>query len=189
MKNKILILAMLLFSICSFAQNKIEYGFKAGINFSGFHTYDSAQTNSIGLNLGIMAELPLNDIFSLHGELLYNKRGGTKLYSYPTLGIINKLDYIDIPIQGKLYFSKKISIDFGGQIGFLIGENNYSENGTELPELNTKSVDFSANLGFSYKLESNFIVQARYNLGLTSVIKQEKFKNSMISISLGYFLN
>lgn len=185
------ILLLMLSSMIT-AQNELSLGIKGGLNFSGFHTGQSAGTNIFGINIGGMAEYELSDSFSIQAELLYNSRGGKVLGDGTNpndLGFDAKLSYLDIPIQGKFYFIENLSFDFGTQFGFLINEKAELNSGEEVELYGTKSFDLSINGGFSYKFENNLIIQTRYNFGLIEIFENERYKNSMISLSLGYYFD
>ena len=170
-----------------FAQNEFNFGIKGGVNGTGFHVVKSAGTDRIGINVGGMAEYQLNDSFSLQSELLYNSKGG-KLAAYD-LFLNAYLDYLDVPLQVKYYFIKKMSFDFGTQFGILINSKAELYSGEKVELIGVKDFDFSINGGFSYKFENNLIIQSRYNFGLSEIFENERFKTSMISLSLGYYFN
>ena len=52
----------------------------------------------------------------------------------------------------------------------------------------TKSIDFGANFGIGYKLDSGINFGFRYNLGLmsTSEDDSEDLKNNVLQLSVGY---
>lgn len=196
--QKITLVLFVLISTNLIAQNDIRFGVKSGVNLTGFHTGKSADTDNVLFNIGGLAELDLTNSFSLQIELLYNKKGGLVLVRNVPVSqfytIDTKLDYIDIPIQGKFEFIKNLSFDFGPQIGFLIisqGEivNSQNDNGKKVELTNTNTIDFALNGGFSYKFDENFFLQARYSYGLTEIFNNKKYKNSVISLSLGYLFN
>ncbi|WP_282030844.1 porin family protein [Winogradskyella eximia] len=200
--KKLTLVIITLFGMNAFAQKNIDFGAKVGVNFAGFRSGESTFTSRIGFNIGAMSELKISDLISIQGEIVYNRRGGNFSVSqnlpYPNNHLkthyVTTLDYIDIPIQGKIYFLKKLSVDFGPQIGFLMNDKveiddgiSNDQNGPEVEFDNIQSIDFALTGGFSYKFESNLIIQTRYNFGLTKVFKDSKYKNSMISLSLGYY--
>ncbi|MFD2432209.1 outer membrane beta-barrel protein [Mesonia maritima] len=60
------------------------------------------------------------------------------------------LDYIDIPVQAKIYFLKNVSLDLGAQVGFLLNTkgkitNSQNNNGEEVEFKLTNTVDFGLN--------------------------------------------
>lgn len=173
------------------AQNQLEFGVKAGGNFTGFHTGSSTFSSEFGINLGGIAEYSLSDRFSIQAELLFNQKAGTftvRDNSNLVLGnVVSKLGYIDIPILAKVYISEKFSFEVGPQIGFNISEKT-EFNGSEVEsELNT--LDTALVGGFGYQFEQGLFIQARYGYGLSEVFENERYKNSVISLSLGYKFN
>lgn len=191
--KKLCLVLLVLISTNLLAQNEIKFGAKAGVNLTGFHTGQSANTYNVLFNIGGLAELQLSNMFSLHVEALYNKKGG--LYHVMTpqfFSIDTKLDYIDIPIQAQFEFIKNLSIDFGPQIGFLInskGEvvNSRNNNRQEVEFNNMNKIDLALNGGLTFRFNENLFLQARYSYGLTEIFDNEQYKNSVTSLSLGYF--
>lgn len=69
------------------------------------------------------------------------------------------------------------------------------EENVELTEKETESefseddcvFDFALNGGLSFKFNDDLFLQARYSYGLTEIFENERYKNSVVSLSLGYF--
>lgn len=108
------------------------------------------------------------------------------------------LTYLNIPILANLYIVKGLAIKAGVQPGFLLSAKSkgeelvdgqwykFDESGTE----DMEKFDFSIPVGLSYEF-SNFIIDARYNIGLTNVSKTAKaldtsIKNSVFMLTVGY---
>ncbi len=99
------------------------------------------------------------------------------------------LTYINIPIMANYYVAPGLAIKAGIQPGFLVSqklkvktsvgdvENSDSEG--------YKKFDLSIPLGLSYEI-SDFVIDARYNLGVTKVFDNSKCKNSVIMLTVGY---
>lgn len=196
--KKIMIVMFMCFGITIYAQDNLSFGVKGGVNLAGFRSGQSTFTSRVAPSFGGMVEWKFSKILTIQGELLYNSRGGNyevEVFDSFYLGtLITKLGYLDIPIQGKLYFLKKMSFDFGPQIGFLLSKkgeidtgagNEQDRQGVDLDDVNT--MDFSLAAGFSYKFKSNILIQTRYNFGLSKVFDDKKYKTSLISLSLGYY--
>ncbi len=186
-------LTVLLLMICGItkAQSELEFGVKGGANFTGFHTGSSTFSSEFGINLGGIAEYSISDKFSLQAELLFNQKAGTftvKDNSNIVLGNVeSKLGYIDIPILAKIYLGDKFSFEVGPQIGFNVSEKtefNGSEVDTEIKTLDTAIVG-----GFGFQFDKGLFIQARYAYGLSEIFENERYKNSVISLSLGYKFN
>ena len=116
------------------------------------------------------------DNFGLTAGLLYTQQGakadGTK----------NNLEYINVPVLANVYVAPGLALKAGVQVGFL---TKAKAEGLDFKELCNKT-DFSIPVGLSYEF-SDFVIDARYNLGLTNVGKNVgKNKNSVIMLTLGY---
>lgn len=103
---------------------------------------------------------------------------------------------LNIPILANYYIIPGLAIKAGIQPSFLLGqkvkgteiisglEEKFEETSTDGSEKFTLDIP----LGLSYEF-SNFVIDARYNLGITKVAKHnadKKPKNSVIMLTLGY---
>lgn len=110
------------------------------------------------------------------------------------------MTYLNIPIMANYYVAPGLAIKAGIQPGFLLKNKltaTYRSGGVEVDFERSSTdgmakVDFSIPLGISYEI-SDFVIDARYNLGLTSIYKKEtsdflgvKPKNSVIMLTVGY---
>ena len=96
-----------------------------------------------------------------------------------------KLEYINVPVLANYYVAPGFAIKAGVQAGFM---TKAKSDGADLKELYNK-VDFSIPVGISYEF-SDFVIDARYNFGLSKIGKKEytdtSNKNSVIMLTLGY---
>ena len=182
----LLLLITLLSLSKSFSQNKTSFGIKAGVNFTGFHTGTSTYTGEFGLNAGLILEHRISDLLSVQPELIFNEKAGDYTISGNDMVIIatSKVKYIDVPIMAKINILENLNLQLGPQIGFLLSEKtNYDSNEIEIePEF----LDFAINGGLGYQTQSNIFVQARYSYGLKEIFENRNYKNSVISLSIGY---
>lgn len=103
------------------------------------------------------------------------------------------LTYLNIPILANYYIVPGLAIKAGIQPGFLLSQKSkysWKSGTTWIDEENTstsgmKKVDISIPLGLSYEI-SDFVIDARYNLGLTKVADESDSKNSVIMLTVGY---
>ena len=104
------------------------------------------------------------------------------------------LTYLNVPIMANVYVLPGLALKAGVQPGFLLtskAKASQNINGSWQKREDTSKdglnkVDFSIPMGISYEF-SNFIIDARYNLGLTKVIKDGiGSKNSVIMLTVGY---
>lgn len=175
--KKILLLAV--FTVLGFANvnaQEIKFGAKAGLNFS---TVNGSNTNNIdyvtSYHVGVVSEIPISDKFSFQPEIMYSRQG----YSFNNDVVAMK--YLNIPLMGKYYIAKGLSLEAGPQIGFLLSAKN---EGVKVTNSFT-TFDFGANFGVGYKLENGLNFGARYNLGITKVDTDNR--NGVFQVSVGYF--
>ncbi|QLC65932.1 PorT family protein [Flavobacterium sp. LPB0248] len=175
--KKILLLAV--FTVLGFANvnaQEIKFGAKAGLNFS---TVNGSNTNNIdyvtSYHVGVVSEIPICDKFSFQPEIMYSRQG----YSFNNDVIA--MNYLNIPLMGKYYVTKGLSLEAGPQIGFLLSAKN---EGVKVTNSFT-TFDFGANFGVGYKLENGLNFGVRYNLGITKVDTDNR--NGVFQASVGYF--
>lgn len=196
MKKSVLVIALMLMSTTFIsAQEYVYFGIKGGVNFSsfngdGFESFDDPEGRT-AFHLGLLAEIPVGERFSIQPEVLYSAQG----YDIASLEDANdieyQLDYINVPVLAKFYVFNRFSIEAGPQIGFLVQEeidSNPGEDGgdVDLNDDQFKTVDFGVGLGASYKI-SNFFISGRYNIGLSDIYDMEGVdaKNSVIQAGVG----
>ena len=95
-----------------------------------------------------------------------------------------KLDYLNIPLLFNYYVAPGFALKAGVQFGFLTSAKSGSYDIKDA----CKKTDFSIPLGLSYEI-SDFVIDARYNLGLSNIAKNsgsKKAKNSVIMLTVGY---
>ena len=113
----------------------------------------------------------------------------------PRILPLKKLTYLNFPILANYYVAPGLAIKAGVQPGFMLGAKqkaklleggtwyDFDESGTD----GMKKFDLSIPLGLSYEFD-DFVIDARYNLGLTNVndLGSAKVKNSVIMLTVGY---
>ncbi len=103
------------------------------------------------------------------------------------------LTYLNIPILANYYIVPGLAIKAGIQPGFMLSHKTKwtdTDTGVDMDITSKdglKKFDFSIPLGLSYEI-SDFVIDARYNLGLTKISKSDinKSKNSVIMLTVGY---
>ena len=163
---------------------------KIGINGANITDADNSDSR-IGLVLGGEFEYRVSPIFSLSAGALYSMQGckGTAEDEDGNTGDVSlKLDYINVPILANVYVVKGLAIKLGIQPGFNVRHKaTASVSGvnvtTNLPGI--KSVDFSIPIGVSYEF-NRFVIDGRYNFGLTKLIDDSDSKNSVFQFTFGY---
>jgi hypothetical protein len=187
-KKNHLLITFLFISFLASSQNNITYGIKAGVNLTGFHTDGGTNSDLVGFNLGGVAKMNLNKTFGLQGELNLNSKGGIYRFPLTSNNPEIKLTYINLPILLKTYITRKFNFEIGPEFGLLINKKA-NLNGETFDIDNVSSFDMNLNAGLSYEFEKGIFIQGRYGYGFTELFEGRDYKNSCISISLGYFFN
>lgn len=193
--KKLFLMALMAFiaTTASFAQwsvGSITVQPKIGINGANITDADNSDSR-IGLVLGGEFEYRVSPIFSLSAGALYSMQGckGTAEDDDGNTGDVSlKLDYINVPILANVYVVKGLAIKLGIQPGFNVRHKaSATVSGvnvtTNLPGI--KSVDFSIPIGVSYEF-NRFVIDGRYNFGLTKLIDDSDSKNSVFQFTFGY---
>ena len=105
------------------------------------------------------------------------------------------LDYINVPILANIYVVKGLALKAGIQPAFNVS-NKVKSDGVSVDwnkyfsgsDAEVKTFDFSIPVGASYEF-SDFVIDARYNFGLTKIMNASDSKNSVFQITLGYKFN
>lgn len=181
--KKILLLAVVtVLGFTNVNAQEIKFGAKGGLNFASVSGDNTEGIDVVtSLNFGVLSEIPVSDKFSFQPELMYSGQG----YSFNENTIA--LSYLNLPLMGKYYIAKGLSVEAGPQIGFLLSAKNEE---TDVKD-SFNSFDFGVNFGLGYKLDNGLNFGARYNLGLTDINNLDnssfKNKNGVFQLSVGYF--
>ena len=105
------------------------------------------------------------------------------------------LNYLNIPVLANFYVYKDLALKVGIQPGFRLTATKKTESGNVKTETDVKDgvegFDLSIPMGASYEYR-NFVLDARYNLGVTKILKgadARSSRNSVFMITLGYRFN
>jgi hypothetical protein len=192
MKKSILFVAALVLSTTfAAAQEYVYFGVKGGVNFStisgdGFSDFNDESART-AYHLGLLAEVPVSDRFSIQPEVLYSAQGFDIIRREDNADIEHQLDYITVPVLAKLYVTNGWSFEAGPQVGFVVNEEiGDGDNDIDFYNDDRKDLDISLGLGTSFKL-NNFFLYGRYNAGLTNIYDNTAAdaKNSVIQAGIG----
>ncbi|MBL4747006.1 MAG: PorT family protein [Flavobacteriaceae bacterium] len=210
MKKIFLIISLTILTITAVkSQEKIQFGLKGGINFtsmtSDFLIDKDYQT---GFHIGVLAEIPLGDRYSLQPEILYatqGVKGKVILYAIPYPGapdfipypgapdvlpypVAYKLNYIQVPVLVKIYLVNNFSLEIGPSFNFLLNDKETFENTTRT-DLG-KSFEFSGVLGLSYQLKGGLFGGLRFVNGFTAALDRDNYdeeaKNNGFQLGVGF---
>ena len=175
-----------------------------GLNLSNFSGSELSTSMRAGLAVGVEAEYQTTPFLGISAGFLYSMQGA-KLNVNPwgvKLGkVAAKVDYLNFPILANVYVTQGLALKAGLQIGVNMSsdidiETSFLKDNIKVADVTdqTSSIDFSIPVGVSYEYQ-NFVIDARYNIGLSDVYKKDNtittfalkgIKNSNIMITLGY---
>ena len=185
MKKLILIVFLLIYTGTTLkAQESVLFGIKGGANFTKMNSEEFADNSSrVGFHVGLLAEIPLGNKFSIQPEVLYSTQG-TKAEvimfgGNPTVSF--HLDYIQVPLVIKWYITQSLAIEAGPSFNFLVKNELGSERVQPLGSFLMfgiesgfgRKFEFGGVLGASYKFGQNLLGSARYVYGLTDAFDSE----------------
>lgn len=176
----------------------IKYGLKIGANISNINSISNdgvkniESSELIGIAGGFYMEIPINDKWYINPELIYCQKGANFTYSYVHDYAINerdlhisshelKLAYIELNPTVSYKSSSGISLNIGPSVSYLItpeynilsdkGEDDGEVLHEELAdsEYTEETLDVGLNLGVSYYLTENFLIDGKVNTGFMSI--------------------
>ncbi|MEG2281915.1 MAG: porin family protein [Rikenellaceae bacterium] len=167
--------------------DNFSFGVKAGLNVSGMLMESYNPKTKAGFHIGLVSEYKFTDRFAIAPELLYSSQGFSSKDGDYKLRM--KSNYLNIPLLARFYIIDALSVELGPQLGFNLGMKEktiiYGDSGSEKIEKSDYNLfEFAIGLGATYNYKM-FFASARYNIGLTNVIKEEKNKNSVFQFSVG----
>ena len=165
---------------------------KLGVNFSDLTSVDNTKVK-IGLVAGVEGLYMVKPKFGVSAGRLYSDQGSSLDVSSGSSDL--NLAYINLPVLANFYVADGLALKVGLQPGYLLSANAKVSGGgtnsdTDVKD-NFETLDISIPLGMSYEF-NNFVIEGRYNLGLTKIPKgsnTKDSKNSVIQVTIGYRFN
>ena len=205
MKNVYKLLVVLfLISLTSQTFAQPTFGIKGGVNFAkmvveyGDVSAEDYIKMKLGFQIGGTAEWVINEMFSFEPALLLSTKGFKLVVDETGYEYSEKLDllYIDIPLNGKVYFDAggmKVYGLFGPYIGMgLSGKSKWEEDGesgTDDIEWGSdgdiKRLDFGLTIGAGMNIKG-IEVGLSYALGLANLSpdsNDSKLNNRVLSLT------
>lgn len=196
MKKALLIISLTILTITAVkSQEKIQFGAKGGINFSNMTSdFLIDKDYQTGFHIGVLAEIPFGDKFSIQPEILYSTqgvKGGVILDGIPYPGATAvppfpqeyELNYIQVPVLAKIYLFKNFSLEIGPSFNFLINDKEILGSNTRTDV--GKSFEFSGVLGLSYKIKGGIFGSLRYVSGFTDALNRDYYDAKNVGFQLG----
>lgn len=220
MKKLLLIATVALLGNVAVNAQEVRFGAKGGYSLSMLkaegdgesYKFDSKST----FYVGGLVEYKFNDKFGIQGEVLYSPIGGkqeeTLTYSEmgATVNATEKSDFkfgsLQIPVSAKYFATENLAFGVGLNFGIItsakveysstatvnfMGETvTESESGTEDIKDDINTLNLAPFIGAEYTLENGLFFDARYNLGVSNLIKNpegnETLKNSFLQVGIGF---
>lgn len=181
------------------------FGVKAGFNFLNTKDYDGDSRFSFGYQLGTILNVPISSKFSFQPELFYQainiKSDYTSVYSNGTVSSESKYknSYLQLPLLFKYAISKKIDVELGPNVSYLLSGKKTVETTSVLDGVTTTSertdtytsttsrIGFGVNLGTNYSINDQLYAGFRYTLFINEFQTLDStLDNSVFAFSLGY---
>lgn len=190
MKKFFAVVAAMMLSVATFAQTpekgEVSITPKVGVSYGGFFGYEFQGGGStpdrngnigftVGAELGIMAGnwfKPSIGVQYINTSTQLKADGAKADF---------KNDYLAIPVLANFYVADGLAIKAGVQPAFLLSSKIDKEDNKDY----VNSFDFTIPVGLSYEF-SNIVLDARYNIGVTNLIKDDCKIGGFTSLNNGY---
>jgi hypothetical protein len=182
MKKMIAFLILMTNLFFAQAQSKVQFGLKAGANFSGWTGEQAAGSKlRTGFYAGGFAAIPLNVSLAIKPELFYSSEG------IKAAGGSYIIDYIQVPMLFQYRHTSGFQIETGPQLGLLISaKQKLDDEEHDIKDL-FLPVNASWTIGFGYTLKPGLGFNLRYNFGITKLATNEQpLRTAVISGGLSY---
>lgn len=175
-----ILIGLIIFTLITFNANAqhsssprghINLGLKAGVNV---YNYDNNKYDQIsGFHFGLLGHVHLSGQWAIQPELLFSNQGAK-------IGDTNNiLDYINIPVLLQYMHDNGFRLQAGPQLGILLRADNKD---------NLNPIDFGVSFGTSYVVPATgFGIDARYNLGLSNINKNDAVVATNRGFQFGVF--
>jgi hypothetical protein len=182
-------------------QNLPQIGIKGGLNVSTItaDNFNDGADPRTSFNVGLLAEIPLSDRFSIQPEVLYSSQGFDIQQNDNGDDVEYQLDYIQVPILAKIYLVKGLNVEVGPQFGFKTNEEIDTDPTSDGGDFDidsdasaVKDFDTSIAAGVGYKFDNGFFINGRYTYGLTDIFKDDSIfqnaegKNAVWQVGVGF---
>lgn len=199
MKKTFFVLALALGSASAAQAQSPAFGIKAGASLTNVTGDGVGNTkNIVGFHGGLLANLPINDAFSIQPELLYSMKGTKSegsLAGYTTT-LTSRLHYLDVPVLARVN-AGGLFFELGPQVGFLLAAKQKAETsggigaGTYSRDIKdqVRTVDFGYAAGLGYQLSNGPGIGLRYNGGFIDTknpSSSAEVRNSAFQLYLTY---
>lgn len=179
MKKFMMIVAMAFATLTASAQAEAgTLTLKPLVGINVANITDDDGDAKVGLAAGAELGYQLNESFAVTAGAIYSMQGAK------SEGVKLNLDYINIPILANYYITKGLAVKAGIQPAFKV-KSEAKADVVSVDMDGFKSFDLSIPVGLSYEV-SDFVIDARYNWGMTKVLEGFDSKNTVFQFTVGY---
>lgn len=207
MKKILLFLLVGLVALPVSAQKKFTFGPKVGFAVADLHADDDKMDDQIsgvktGLVAGVFAEYRPMKWFAVSADVLFARKGSEYELNTKTIELEQKLknnyklSYIDVPLLANFYVTRGLALKAGVQPSFLIAAKNKvsgTVNGEKVDDKvdlkdAIRTVDFAIPVGISYTFRMGLVLDVRYDISCTDLLKDGDYKltNRAATLTVGW---
>ncbi len=163
----------------------VAFGVKAGVNFSTITGDDAVDVEGrTSIHVGGVVRIPISELFAVQPEIVYSGQGFNSSDEDETW----MLDYINLPVLADFTLAEGFSLQGGPQVGFNVSSKKKID-GNTFDYDNIEDIDFGFVFGAQYQLPQGLFFQGRYMLSVIDIHEYYDVKNSVFSLSVGWFFN
>ena len=198
MKRLVFIASVMMLPLMAYAQREVgtlSFQPKAGPSVAYYTGDDGVDTKPrFGIVAGAEFEYQLMKELSLSAGMLYSQQGekGKIKEPFQEVDLTAKTDYLNFPILVNVYVAKGFSVKFGVQpavnvkAGYSVSNSSFEwEGNLSYYGIHVKTFDLAIPVGLSYELK-NFVIDARYNIGVTKMAEGDESRNRTFQFTIGY---
>ncbi len=198
MKRLVFIASVMMLPLMAYAQREVgtlSFQPKAGLSVAYYTGDDGVDTKPrFGIVAGAEFEYQLMKELSLSAGMLYSQQGekGKIKEPFQEVDLTAKTDYLNFPILVNVYVAKGFSVKFGVQpavnvkAGYSVSNSSFEwEGNLSYYGIHVKTFDLAIPVGLSYELK-NFVIDARYNIGVTKMAEGDESRNRTFQFTIGY---
>lgn len=143
--------------------------------------------NQGGILGGAKVSLPLSDIISVQGGMLYSAKG-SRNSEFEPYGIW-RLSYLELPLEIQARLVNKVYLFGGVSPNYLIRARSDGGGGLATNRAGLRDFDFCFVAGVLYRFADNVGVLARVSDALHSASRFQHFRNRTLGFALVYYFN
>jgi len=195
MKKMIFVVLALILVVGLVQASDMRFGAKAGLTLGNINKdvedmgmpAEADKKMRMGMTFGAMMHMPVGENMVFMAEGAYIQKGVGVEFMDEEMTM--KIDYLQFDALMKYAFADAFGIYAGPGFGFVMAAEQEYPGGSEDIKDFVKSSEFSLNFGAQFMATENIVLDARYNMGLTTIPDEEEAPEVMsrtISLTVGY---